>query len=238
MLEPGLLPLEVVTRLLEATSFSGKCQRTLQPDFPSLQLFFELHHSFPVIIGEAIEFVGRVCFRNLVPFVFLLLLVGLGYFVGGAAFGARRKGEPLKKGPAMLKVHPHYGKWLQLHGLVQDGVNFSRARIDAKRGVKRTSYATVSQRPAAPRGDVQHEGHSGGTGGTSKRSGKEAKSKSAKPAKSKKSAKSSNAAKDAATDEVPAAETVAEEKERILQEERSAGVHSSQQAIRIVGING
>lgn len=171
-------------------------------------------------------------------FVFLLLLVGLGYFVGGAVFGARRKGEALKKGPEMLKVHPHYGKWLQLHGLVQDGVNFSRARIDAKRGVKRTSYATVSQRPAAPRGDVQHEGHSGGTGGTSKRSGKEAKSKSAKPAKSKKSAKSSNAAKDAATDEVPAAETVAEEKERILQEERSAGVHSSQQAIRIVGING
>ena len=172
-------------------------------------------------------------------FVFLLLLVGLGYFVGGAVYGARRKGEPVKKGPEMLKVHPHYGKWLQLHGLVQDGVNFSRARIDAKRGVKRTSYATISQRPAAPRGDVQHEGRNGGSGGKSKRSSKEAKSKSGKPAKSKKSAKRSNADKDTNSDEVEAAaETLVEEKERILQEERSAGVHSSQQAIRIVGING
>ncbi len=44
------------------------------------------------------------------------------------------------------------------------------------------------------------------------------------------------AAKDVATDEVePAAETVAEEKEWILQEERSAGLHSSHQAIRIGG---
>ena len=170
-------------------------------------------------------------------FVFLILFFGLGYSVGGAVVGARRKGEPLKKGPEMLKVHPHYGNWMQLHGLVQDGVNFSRARIDAKRGVKRGSYAAVS-RPA-PAGEEQGEMRSSGAGGKSKRSSKESKSKGAKAARGKKSAKSNKASKAATTDEAEAAEeTVAEEQERLLQEERSAGVHSSQQAIKVVGLNG
>ena len=168
--------------------------------------------------------------------VYLILLVGLGYFVGGAVLGARLKGEPLKKGPAMLKVHPHYGKWMQLHGLVQDGVNFSRARIDAKRGVKRGAYAAVS-RPATPQGEQQDERQSGNNGGkSSKRGSNGGKSKSSNATKSKRSAKSSKAGH--ATTTEAEAKTAAEETERLLQEERTTGVHSSQQAIKVVGING
>ena len=135
---------------------------------------------------------------------------------------------------------------MQLHSLVQDGVNFSRARIDAKRGVNRRSYAAVSTSAPAPGEDDQDERRrtSGGIG-KSKRSSKEAKSKGgAKEARSKKGSKSSKSSKAGTTGEeaVEVAEaaakekTVAEEKERLLQEERSAGVHSSQQAIKVIGL--
>lgn len=43
--------------------------------------------------------------------IYTLVLLGLGYFVGGSALGARRKGEPLKKGAEMLQQHPH---WVRL----------------------------------------------------------------------------------------------------------------------------
>ena len=159
-----------------------------------------------------------------------MLVFGLGYAVGGAALGARRRGEPLKRGPAMFTAHPHYASWMQLHGLVQDGVNFSQARM------KGGSHAAVSRQAPAAGGEEQDERQS--SGGKGKRGSKEPKPKGANAARGKKSAKSSKAGKGAAAGgaEAAAEETVAEANERLLQEERSAGVHSSQQAIKVVGL--
>lgn len=40
--------------------------------------------------------------------VYVLVLVGLGYCVGGSILGARRQGQRVQKGTEMLKMHPHF----------------------------------------------------------------------------------------------------------------------------------
>lgn len=180
--------------------------------------------------------------------VYLISLLGLGYFVGGAVLGARRKGEPLRKGPQMLKAHPHFGNWMQLHGLVYDGVHFSRARINAKSSRGTYQPVGVGGTPAEleSKGDRQSSGAGRSKG---KRSSKEDKPHGAKSKRDKKGSKSSEGTsrgdaqgKDEnaleGTPEAKAHETMVEEKARLLREQRSAGVHSSQQAIKVVGLNG
>jgi hypothetical protein len=52
----------------------------------------------------------------------LLLFGGAAYLVGGAAVGARRKGERVPS----LKAHPHYGRFREVHSLCVDGAAFAR----------------------------------------------------------------------------------------------------------------
>ena len=164
----------------------------------------------------------------------------------GVAIGKRRSLSG--GGPSRLAAfHPHWTNWMQLHGLVQDGLSFSRARIinnaNAKlsRGRGQGAYQPIATgaKLGAPGDDDGRDrrssSSSSGPGkirGKSKRSSKEAKTKGATATRDK---------KDSKVQAEPARETVAEQDqpvERSLQEERSAGLHSSQQAIKVVGLNG
>ena len=90
----------------------------------------------------------------------LLLALALGgaAYVGGGVFGpfARGSREGLG-GKELLTVHPHYLRWVELGGLVQDGITYAKARR--------------SGRPMPPRSraEPRDEGR-GGRGGSSKRS--------------------------------------------------------------------
>ena len=176
-------------------------------------------------------------------FVFLLLFLGGVYSVGGAVLGARRKGEPLRKGPAMLRSHPHWGRWVGVHGLVMDGVNFARARIDQKRGKGGGGggggYQAV---PSPPEGEGARD-RGGGRRRISSKSAKAGRSKgsggkgSRSSSKPKKTSKTKSDADGAAAGEEGTEGEELEASERLLQEQRDQTKHSSQQSITVVGLN-
>ena len=136
------------------------------------------------------------------PFVLVLVLAGGAYVGGGVALGRRAGGKA-----AGLKAHPHWPRWVELGGLVSDGVAFSRA--GGKRG-SRSSAAGYAPVPSAeaPRGssgkDKKKEKRtSSGSGG-----GKE-KEKEKKSSKQKRGSSSSQSAPAAPVDAPPAPATAA-----------------------------
>ena len=171
----------------------------------------------------------------------------------GVAIGKRRgllDGAPSR----LVAFHPHWTNWMQLHGLVQDGMSFSRARMTNRatatlgRGRGQGPYQPVAtgSKLGAPgddggRGRRSSSSGPGKMGGKSKRSSNETKTKVAKATRNKKDSKGGGGNGAHAVQAEPAREMVAEQGqpiERLLQEERSAGLHSSQQAIKVVGLNG
>ncbi len=59
-----------------------------------------------------------------------VLLLSLAAYAGGGVMLARRSGGGRGQG---LKVHPHYGRWVELAGLVSDGVAFARGQSSGNR---------------------------------------------------------------------------------------------------------
>ena len=127
--------------------------------------------------------------------------------------------------------------------MVQDGVGFSRALAHAKllgRGGGGYQPVPLSQTGS---GDVQAK--RSGNGNTKSKSKKKSIREGSKRSKDGKqptlisrdqSSKREGGSTDRQTIEVTT-ETTEEERERLLREERTAGVHSSQQAIKVVGLN-
>ena len=60
-----------------------------------------------------------------VQWLMLATIVAAGYVGGGAAW-AKRTGSALR--------HPHEGRWREMHGFVLDGIAFTRARVQGRRG--------------------------------------------------------------------------------------------------------
>lgn len=161
--------------------------------------------------------------------------------------------------PSVL-IGRHYSRWGEVHSLVLDGVAFSRARlgVGGKRG---GGYQTVpTLRDSAEAGDGHDSISSGSGGGGGKDKGKRSsgsskekssikegrkdsgggKSKSKKEKGSKSSKSKGGTAGESVEAPPPPEETVAQKQERMLQEQRDEdqGVHSSQQRITVVGLNG
>ena len=63
----------------------------------------------------------------------VLLLVGAGYVGGGVMFGMRMSGK------SGLMAHPHFGKWVELYGLVVDGGLVIRSASGHSGSTKRQS---------------------------------------------------------------------------------------------------
>ena len=176
----------------------------------------------------------------------LLFAGGLGYVLLGSLYGARRAGKSLavKTGAQahdLLQAHPHYSRWAELRSLVADGWYFSRAKAGLT--ARQRDYTPVPQSPAvetATRRQNGHRTHDNSKEG--KRSSGARKDKAASKSsvhKSKKSSKSTAQTKRLEGDE-PQLEISQEkaEEERLLLEKREEGVHSSQQKIKVVGLNG
>ena len=70
----------------------------------------------------------------------LLLLFGAGYVGGGVVLGMRTAG---KKG---LAAHPHYHRWIELHGLVIDGGSAVRRPASARSGTAKRGSARDPER--------------------------------------------------------------------------------------------
>ncbi len=90
----------------------------------------------------------------------LLLALALGgaAYVGGGVFGPFARGS--REGPGvkgMLTVHPHYLRWVELGGLVQDGITYAKAGRSGR------------AMPPRSRAEPRDEGR-GRRGGSSKRS--------------------------------------------------------------------
>jgi hypothetical protein len=190
----------------------------------------------------------------------LLFAGGSGYVLLGSLYGARLKGQSLKvKSPAQAKevlaAHPHYARWAEVRSLTMDGVFFTRAKLGlSSSSGGRKSYKAVPSVVDAVEGEDRHGSSSSSGGGKDrKRSGhgtKEGKaskssSSSASRKDKKKSSKRSKPGGGEAEQEeqqeevqVQQQQQEEEEKQRLLQEKREGGVHSSQQKIKVVGLNG
>ena len=76
----------------------------------------------------------------------VLTVASCAYLVGGVGHAANTEGKPLR-----LSSHPHLALWAEVHGLVVDGVEFSRGR----RGRGGYMYARVDE---GGRADKRDEG--------------------------------------------------------------------------------
>ena len=85
----------------------------------------------------------------------LLLLMLCVYIVGGALLG-RRSGEG--GGGPFISAHPHYRRWLELHGLARDGLAFATG---GKQGRAGSGYRAVPDSPG-PSAEGQGGSASGG----------------------------------------------------------------------------
>jgi hypothetical protein len=192
----------------------------------------------------------------------LLFAGGSGYVLLGSLYGARLKGQSLKvKSPAQAKevlaAHPHYARWAEVRSLTMDGVFFTRAKLGlSSSSGGRKSYKAVPSVVDAVEGEDRHGSSSSSSSGGKdrKRSGhgtKEGKaSKSSSSSASRKDKKKSSkrskpgggeAEQEEQQEEVQVQQQQQqeeEEKQRLLQEKREGGVHSSQQKIKVVGLNG
>ena len=171
-------------------------------------------------------------------FVLFFVLCAAGY--AGVGIGLKKRQGAQGEWAELL---PHQPQWRALRSLVDDGVAFARGQ---RRGFSRVGSAAAAAPESAPSDEED-----GGSGRRSRRSkepkpvrGKGSSGKSSGKS-SKKSKRSSKADKDSGGPEPTGGgaeggheeETAEERKQRILQEERSAGVHSSQQAIKVVGLS-
>ena len=186
-------------------------------------------------------------------FVLVFLVGGAAYVAGGVVYGRRTKGG---SGPP-LEAHPHFEKWQAFRSLTMDGVAFSRARLQGRSGGG--SRGSVYERVPEGGGEGDRSGRServpeekktsksskgskgskssGKDSGKQSKESKEGKESSPKKSKSSGKGKPKSGGGGAGAQEAAEEETAEEEKERMLQEERSGAGHSSQQKIKVVGLN-
>lgn len=176
--------------------------------------------------------------------VVVLLLSGLVYLFGGVVFGMRARGE---RKPT-LKAHPHYIRWVQVHGLCQDGLAFARARAGMRRDQpnKRQQQDRLlddEDRPPSKRNSQKSKSSanksSPKTASTKSSSGRSDKDEERGRDKAKRREKRARGEKLTKQEQAAEEEEIEEEKQRQLQElADSTGVHSSQAKIKVIGING
>jgi hypothetical protein len=80
-------------------------------------------------------------------FLAMLALGGGGYLAAGAAYATKVQGRKATGGGAgaLLRLHPHFGKWTEVLGLVEDGVAYARGSQQRRGGAtsQRSSSAAA-----------------------------------------------------------------------------------------------
>jgi hypothetical protein len=103
----------------------------------------------------------------------LLCLCSCAYVSGGVALGVKTEGKPWR-----LSSHPHLPRWLELYGLVCDGLAYTRA-VAAGR-TTRSGRETATQR-----GHSKGRGHYGATQQAASKAATDRRSKGSKRSKGK-----------------------------------------------------
>ena len=166
----------------------------------------------------------------------LLLYIVCGVVVGRAS---GRRG---------LQAHPHYIAWRTVHGLCLDGVEFTRSQFGMG-GATTATYAGAENRqkllgsggPSAKEASKSTKSGSKSGRGSKKDHKKKSSKADTKSARRRKSS-SLSSQKDGDTggrvsrEPPPAAVAAQAERERQLQEEAQAGVHSSKAKIKVVSL--
>lgn len=92
------------------------------------------------------------------PFLLLFVFGTVAYVAIGIAYATKTAGKRLA-----LQSHPHFGAWLEIHGLVMDGIQFSQARYHGTpikpRTARRGEYGAVVEETRAG-GKTKREKHS------------------------------------------------------------------------------
>lgn len=188
-------------------------------------------------------------------FLVVLCLFAAVYIGGGIFQGTRtgRSGSSAGGVASSLQSHPHWGYWQQLRGLCTDGY-----RMVAQRGPGAAASAPLLGGGSdAARDEPREQKHKNKGQRSSSSGSKEKADKAQKNPSSKSKSKRSKLKGDAAqheedSDGSPQAEGAVaaattrerqheqqqEEEERMLKEQRDESMHSSQQKIRVVGLNG
>eukprot|EP01043_Picozoa_sp_COSAG02_P007552 COSAG02_NODE_228_length_28131_cov_25.387093_2_plen_444_part_00 len=204
--------------------------------------------------GECLAQAAAEASSTGVLLVLLLWCAGTAYAGGGVALG-RRNGRATtpavarsSKGAAvarLLGAHPHWSRWVECAALVEDGVAFSIARL---RG-NASSRMAVGYTPVRPASSLKVDKKSSSESRPSKSGSRsENRSRRGGTSRGQQSLRKERKGRENATSVAQDASSglVGEnmqaereqEEERILHEKRSAGVHSSQQAIKVVGLGG
>ena len=183
------------------------------------------------------------CSSNWGYYVLAIFVVGGGLYLGGGiAMGFQKNGRVMR-----VAAHPHYALWLQLYGLVWDGLQFSRRRGG---GGRSTKYGGGGSPHA---GFVQESSVADSGGPSSKSSSPKSKDRKAKKEKQKGASSGKKGKRKAETaglgESLDGRATVAEQKDeaeagltaeerlqaRQLEERAQQGVHSSQAKVTVVG---
>ena len=223
-------------------AWKGGCCFLKKPPLPP-----ETPHSAPSITCGSVKHQNTLMLGWV--FISLLLVIGGGYVVGGVVLSSRAG-----TGKLVLQSHPHYGTWVQLRGLVEDGIAYTRTRGGGGgRGVGSEVAllrASGSVAPPAGRGSSSDNGKA--KRGSSKKSKEKVKGNSKGKSNSKsehdrsdgsKSKASAGKISEPAGGSTPAAqpnphnEAEAKVVARLLREQRDENAHSSQQKIKVVGLN-
>eukprot|EP01052_Picozoa_sp_SAG31_P041364 SAG31_NODE_6253_length_2102_cov_1.213180_2_plen_257_part_00 len=167
-------------------------------------------------------------------FVWLVMIGGGVYLAAGMVASNRRTGA------TGLDALPHRRFWVQLYGLVVDGLQYTRSRGGTRR---RHTKPEPGRRgsllaQAAPLLTLTTTAEE--TPRSERKSSRRSNSKSKKEPKKNGTGGRKSGSKlkeDSGQGAAPLrAKTTVEEKEQMLQEQRSAGVHSSQQKIKVMTI--
>ena len=191
-------------------------------------------------------------------FVWSLAACLVGYILVGTLYTHRSQGIPLTKAEFLAgRLLPNRNFWNVLHGLVTDGVRFSRAKLRGETPVPAGGYSTVGNAVTSggkklsvhkeKETDEKHTTKGSSSSNSSSSKKKRAKEKRGKGTAeaSKKESRSGGGKSREELDEPLSVETDlgadenVEAKARALMEQRDAagGLHASQAKIKVVGIN-
>ena len=206
--------------------------------------------------GECLAQAAAEASNTGILLVILLWCAGTAYIGVGVALG-RRQGRTT--GPAvgaargskeaavarLLGSHLHWTQWVQCAALVEDGVAFSMARVQGKAN----SRGAGGYAPVRPASSLEVDAEAGSKSRPSKGSTENRRRSTNKGKRRSRKERTAGAIATRTTsmpiggssgspgETVQATQEQEEERERTLREQRSGGVHSSQQAIKVVGLN-
>lgn len=261
--QAGSIPGATNDEVYSGTQFSYTCWCGTAADASKLVRVDEKQCNTPcegdksmVCGGPSLNHVMRVsCSRWGWTFVWSLVACLVGYTLVGALYTHRSQGVPFTKAEFLAgSLLPNQAFWKVLHGLVTDGVRFSRAKLRGEASVPADGYTAVAgnARTSGSGGKKQSsreetetdERHSSKGGSSKKKHAREKHGKGVAEASKRGSRSGGGKSREqleergcAEVDVAGGEDAEASARELLEQREAADGLHASQAKIKVVGIN-